>query len=136
MRVARRVPAASQVLILLFNYELEDNFDEVAPGESYVETISMVLPPSSTAVSLLVPILMLLFIIFHGVLLVPSLSEPSVQQLRNHAADVARSRDEKWLQNVLQMTATPPPMHRFASSVFVRPEIVKSAGIDSQSSAI
>ena len=58
----------------------------------------------------------MLFVIYYTAVSLPHLFEPSVQELRNHAADVARSRHAEWLANVVLTQTTPPPMHRFASS--------------------
>ena len=67
---------------------------------------------------------MVLFILFRVAGSLPSAFEPSVQQLRNRAAELARSRVPAWLARVLEANEAPPEMHRFVSSAeFQRPEI-------------
>jgi len=103
------------ILIWLSNIELEDGYEHGAI-EPYVGIYDTSISAAGQAASLVLPILMGLFVLYYGTLWGPHLWEFSVQQLRNHAADIARSRHPEWLANIVRATGTPPPVHKFVSS--------------------
>ena len=115
------------ILVWLFVIDLQDPYadDGVQSRKSFRGIHKIDLSVPGLVRTLILPLLMVLFVAFRVYASTPAaIDRPSVQQLRNRASELARSRVPEWLARVLEAHETPPEMHRFVSSAeFQRVEI-------------
>ena len=110
------------IIVLLFRVKLVDPYDnaDAAQYEGWYTPGISFFSETDVGLCFILPLVMFLIFFFYAGVSLSRAFEPTVQDLRNHAADVARSRDDAWLSSVVNDIVAPPPLKHFNSSASIK----------------